>query len=117
MLLFLMIRRPPRSTLTDTLFPYTTLFLSFRYRLAGRRSERDRRSPDVACAQRRDGGADVFGRCRSENGPGRHDPRALDRKSVVSGKSVSVRVDLGGRRNIKKKNNNKSKEHKRNQRT
>src|SRR3546814_15930800 len=27
-----------------------------------------------------------------------------DRKSVVSGKSVSVRVDLGGRRSIKKKN-------------
>src|SRR3546814_14504001 len=27
----------------------------------------------------------------------------LARKSVVSGKSVSVRVDLGGRRNIKKK--------------
>src|SRR3546814_18909932 len=26
-----------------------------------------------------------------------------DRKSVVSGKSVSVRVDIGGRRNIKKK--------------
>src|SRR3546814_20465834 len=26
-----------------------------------------------------------------------------DRKSVVSGKSVSVRVDLGGRRSIKKK--------------
>src|SRR3546814_14586327 len=26
-----------------------------------------------------------------------------DRKSVVSGKSVAVRVDLGGRRNIKKK--------------
>src|SRR3546814_15694478 len=32
-------------------------------------------------------------------------PRRLrqDRKSVVSGKSVSVRVDLGGRRIIKKK--------------
>src|SRR3546814_15093691 len=28
---------------------------------------------------------------------------ALDRKSVVEGKSVSVRVDLGGRRIIKKK--------------
>src|SRR3546814_20542665 len=28
-----------------------------------------------------------------------------DRKSVVSGKSVSVRVDLGGRRTIKKKKN------------
>src|SRR3546814_15373100 len=27
-----------------------------------------------------------------------------DRKSVVEGKSVSVRVDLGGRRSIKKKN-------------
>src|SRR3546814_9477415 len=27
---FLMIRRPPRSTLTDTLFPYTTLFRSAR---------------------------------------------------------------------------------------
>src|SRR3546814_14724697 len=27
----------------------------------------------------------------------------LDRKSVVSGKSVSVRVDIGGRRIIKKK--------------
>src|SRR3546814_14666284 len=29
MLFFLMIRRPPRSTRTDTLFPYTTLFRSF----------------------------------------------------------------------------------------
>src|SRR3546814_13439378 len=26
-----MIRRPPRSTRTDTLFPYTTLFRSFEY--------------------------------------------------------------------------------------
>src|SRR3546814_2688194 len=28
---FLMIRRPPRSTRTDTLFPYTTLFRSLVY--------------------------------------------------------------------------------------
>src|SRR3546814_6402269 len=28
---FLMIRRPPRSTRTDTLFPYTTLFRSSTY--------------------------------------------------------------------------------------
>src|SRR3546814_14058290 len=28
---FLMIRRPPRSTRTDTLFPYTTLFRSVEY--------------------------------------------------------------------------------------
>src|SRR3546814_979104 len=35
---FLMIRRPPRSTRTDTLFPYTTLFRSrLRYGLAGPR--------------------------------------------------------------------------------
>src|SRR3546814_3086407 len=33
---FLMIRRPPRSTRTDTLFPYTTLFRS------GRRNEQRR---------------------------------------------------------------------------
>src|SRR3546814_14849286 len=31
---FLMIRRPPRSTRTDTLFPYTTLFRSG-FRLVG----------------------------------------------------------------------------------
>src|SRR3546814_12697437 len=31
----------------------------------------------------------------------------LDRKSVVEGKGVSVRVDLGGPRIIKKKKNNK----------
>src|SRR3546814_10231256 len=33
---FLMIRRPPRSTRTDTLFPYTTLFRSAQVRAAGR---------------------------------------------------------------------------------
>src|SRR3546814_14656321 len=32
---FLMIRRPPRSTRTDTLFPYTTLFRSLEARLSG----------------------------------------------------------------------------------
>src|SRR3546814_4506813 len=36
-------------------------------------------------------------------------PLRLDRKSVVSGKSVSVRVDLGGRRIIKKKKNTDTK--------
>src|SRR3546814_18241000 len=42
---FLMIRRPPRSTRTDTLFPYTTLFRSprrRRLRHAPRRIPRDR---------------------------------------------------------------------------
>src|SRR3546814_12538080 len=32
---FLMIRRPPRSTRTDTLFPYTTLFRSAAAHAAG----------------------------------------------------------------------------------
>src|SRR3546814_2695421 len=43
---FLMIRRPPRSTRTDTLFPYTTLFRSQRGYGGGARpvqgSRRDR---------------------------------------------------------------------------
>src|SRR3546814_15379626 len=41
-LFFLMIRRPPRSTRTDTLFPYTTLFRSPPIRVAP-----IRRSPDI----------------------------------------------------------------------
>src|SRR3546814_21158873 len=32
---FLMIRRPPRSTRTDTLFPYTTLFRSWVVMMTG----------------------------------------------------------------------------------
>src|SRR3546814_12476029 len=48
---FLMIRRPPRSTRTDTLFPYTTLFRSLGgrlRRLAGLRvSARSRRARGV----------------------------------------------------------------------
>src|SRR3546814_13727736 len=42
-----------------------------------------------------------FGRPLTGNQVVRH--RLADRKSVVKGKSVSVRVDLGGRRIIKKK--------------
>src|SRR3546814_21106651 len=37
---------------------------------------------------------------------------SIDRKSVVSGKSVSVRVDLGGRRSIKKKKKTNKKQRK-----
>src|SRR3546814_14737226 len=47
---FLMIRRPPRSTRTDTLFPYTTLFRSPR---GGRRSPgRTRRGRPSRCPAR-----------------------------------------------------------------
>src|SRR3546814_11905294 len=50
---FLMIRRPPRSTRTDTLFPYTTLFRSARgssarlRRLRGGRPAHRGRAPEA----------------------------------------------------------------------
>src|SRR3546814_16560076 len=130
---FLMIRRPPRSTRTDTLFPYTTLFRSpegrprhhlyaddSRGRGGDARLRADRRGaqrrlrrllargdprPDRGLrerlgdlrrrgAARRQGGA-AQGPCR----PGARTHRVeggADRKSVVWGKSVSVRVELGG---------------------
>src|SRR3546814_13790377 len=124
-----MIRRPPRSTRTDTLFPYTTLFRSLEaWSKSGMsvfspaaikeysRAFRDPACLSASCEDYRASasidlehdGADqetpiqvplltlwgtkgVVGKCYE------------DRKSVVEGKSVSVRVDLGGRRNIKKK--------------
>src|SRR3546814_2792180 len=46
-----MIRRPPRSTRTDTLFPYTTLFRSIR-RSAGHCRDGDRRRGDAAAGTR-----------------------------------------------------------------
>src|SRR3546814_2789627 len=42
---FLMIRRPPRSTRTDTLFPYTTLFRSDQDGIAEGRDEGDLAHP------------------------------------------------------------------------
>src|SRR3546814_12561480 len=55
-----MIRRPPRSTRTDTLFPYTTLFRSLvgdRRRALDRAVERDLRHAGEADAFQRGGGA------------------------------------------------------------
>src|SRR3546814_7644675 len=65
-----MIRRPPRSTRTDTLFPYTTLFRSYGTgepagRVGGlQRHPPDRRDPRAAECDRRPcraraGGADT----------------------------------------------------------
>src|SRR3546814_1939710 len=46
-----MIRRPPRSTRTDTLFPYTTLFRSCNYRMSTVRPyERQQPSSDFGFA-------------------------------------------------------------------
>src|SRR3546814_4093298 len=60
--LFLMIRRPPRSTRTDTLFPYTTLFRS-RRGLERLRRSRALREPRGGCRGRRF----HFGEVRSED--------------------------------------------------
>src|SRR3546814_8347675 len=49
-----MIRRPPRSTRTDTLFPYTTLFRSRQQRGGNAGVERiERRQARIAVGQRR----------------------------------------------------------------
>src|SRR3546814_17188170 len=45
---FLMIRRPPRSTRTDTLFPYTTLFRSLAAQAFRLRPARHRPPPAAA---------------------------------------------------------------------
>src|SRR3546814_11333413 len=121
-----MIRRPPRSTRTDTLFPYTTLFRSDEGRrrrgVGGPRRHPDRR---VRLRLEHAGrGRDPQAPRAERQGPRRHLPRRQhgahpaqqhrslergggDRKSVVEGKSVSVRVRLGGRRTIKKKKKKK----------
>src|SRR3546814_12977036 len=81
---FLMIRRPPRSTRTDTLFPYTTLFRS----LGERHPARD---PHASESRSLSGGLRVSSRCRKrgqadavgqaqERLPAHQDQ---DRKSVV----------------------------------
>src|SRR3546814_15009961 len=62
---FLMLRRPPRSTRTDTLFPYTTLFRS---PLAASEASPSARGRD---ARLRDGGSPAR-LSRSQNGTHRH---------------------------------------------
>src|SRR3546814_10660870 len=71
-----MIRRPPRSTLTDTLLPYTTLFRSQGVRLQQRASMRLIRwgpnaraspSPPWSCSN------GCHGQCGGEHGADDHD--------------------------------------------
>src|SRR3546814_16427320 len=130
-----MIRRPPRSTRTDTLFPYTTLFRSA-FQAAAYPAQAVGRpvlgTPEVIRTLPR---ADLVGYLADwYRGPrmvlaaaGRIEhERLVDlaaekfgglpadmfgaaepaRKSAVKGKSVYVRVDFRGRRTITKKNKN-----------
>src|SRR3546814_12911195 len=64
----------------------------------GRRNEADDRHDDHQFDKRETGLRGVI-RVRWNGYPHSHDTRP-DRKSVVSGKSVHVRVDLGGRRDL-----------------
>src|SRR3546814_7852201 len=63
---FLMIRRPPRSTRTDTLFPYTTLFRSVRRADLGARSRAAPRGAAGHASARRGGHDHDRGHPRSE---------------------------------------------------
>src|SRR3546814_14372870 len=120
-----MIRRPPRSTRTDPLFPDTTLFRSrrtahqdHRHRThpsgAGRRQADARSAPDALLCRsqplrrRPHGDRVAAGHGFSFRGRSLFAEVALDsalwyRKSVVWGKSVSVWLVLGGRSSIIKK--------------
>src|SRR3546814_9811149 len=49
---FLMIRRPPRSTRTDTLFPYTTLFRSGPWPIAAAQQRRLFAARSTRCSHR-----------------------------------------------------------------
>src|SRR3546814_15112249 len=128
---FLMIRRPPRSTRTDTLFPYTTLFRSIVD--DRRRHHRQQRHHALLIALAGDQQRLLAWSRRHAAGQGQRlaDAQAaaiqqqqpctvalaapvvvaelgdggdglLYRTSVVEGQSGSVRVDIGGRRILKK---------------
>src|SRR3546814_13091304 len=113
---FLMIRRPPRSTRTDTLFPYTTLFRQGAGLRRGRarRGRRGRFRRGFRALPARSGARTR--RTAGESHRSAPSPRTngqapsplrrrapTDRKSVVLGKRVYARLALGGGRFIKKK--------------
>src|SRR3546814_3390507 len=90
---FLMIRRPPSSTRTDTLFPYTTLFRSVRSRrlcarsyVPGRRARRQCAAHALGRAVDRgdDGGGDRRRLCHRINGAARRRvPHSDARRGIV----------------------------------
>src|SRR3546814_4919446 len=54
-----MLRRPPRSTRTDTLFPYTTLFRSGRFSIDGFYVKTDREVTEVSVEEEYDDGETI----------------------------------------------------------
>src|SRR3546814_12318424 len=122
-----MIRRPPRSTRTDTLFPYTTLFRSVARKFivtSGRNRMDRRRVIAMGLAAAGTGIASPIGAQSAGKSKGRaiittdtlkgaeaihavdfpeDAPARIERKGLVEGKNVSVRVERGGRGLHKKK--------------
>src|SRR3546814_17313778 len=133
-----MIRRPPRSTRTDTLFPYTTLFRSAASWLINGQSFGELRvghdekgrpwltgiepmhgnnltvypgmkiSQRIVLTEKMNQGhalaaAVLTGTGSDQIVAGWRNPTQAARKSAGKGKSVSVSVDIGGRRSITKK--------------
>src|SRR3546814_18964797 len=79
MFLFLMIRRPPRSTRTDTLFPYTTLFRS----LVGHSGEVGE-SAESVCDPRESGSLPVRPGLSVARHPQHDDPRIRGGERLVA---------------------------------
>src|SRR3546814_3749518 len=100
-----MIRRPPRSTRTDTLFPYTTLFLflmgveNHLWRLFRLRKWASRRRPDIAAVDVAQ--IEPMARLRIAGGnPGERILVPADASGAVradSGREATIPEDLPGR--------------------
>src|SRR3546814_5144621 len=106
-LFFLMIRRPPRSTRTDTLFPYTTLFRSGRrqgawgwiprlapWRRGVRGHERPARKADTAGT--RPGGQGKRGASGGGFDPHRRCPSANKGRDATRWRDARARPAYGG---------------------
>src|SRR3546814_1300603 len=73
-----MIRRPPRSTRTDTLFPYTTLFRSWKIGSCKRRSRRREKNPGEPAA-----GANARSDGNADRGPRRSEEHTSELQSLM----------------------------------
>src|SRR3546814_2156497 len=96
---FLMIRRPPRSTRTDTPFPYTTLFRSHRIRRRGAGSAAAPERREARLPPGRPPHGALRRHARSREISGHHAPDAATgrpRRGPACLASLSLRLAAGG---------------------
>src|SRR3546814_18834772 len=87
----LMLRRPPRATRTDTLFPYTTLFRSSSFSM--RRSElRSGGTVQIALKQARDSAAELSAKVEEVVGGANAD---TDTASASAKRQVMIAQEIG----------------------